>query len=75
MATPGISLAEVYVLRKLHKEKTKESAKEERDGSDKVNLNVSHRRDRSSGGCLSLTFKKVHPNGEFTSSDDSNGND
>uniref|UniRef100_F6H0U6 Uncharacterized protein n=1 Tax=Vitis vinifera TaxID=29760 RepID=F6H0U6_VITVI len=59
MATPGISLAEVYVLRKLHKEKMKRSAKEERAGRDDVN--VSHHGKQSSGGCFSLVFNKVHP--------------
>jgi len=60
MAT-GYGLAEIYVLRKLHKEKMKtmEMEEEERGRADgEYNL----KEKKPSTGCFSWGFKKIHPN-------------
>ncbi|KAK9269863.1 hypothetical protein L1049_025436 [Liquidambar formosana] len=57
-AGAGVTLAEAYVMRKLHKEKMKRMEKEEGerevcvDGESKV----------PGGGCFFSMFKKIHPN-------------
>ncbi|KAE8077364.1 hypothetical protein FH972_015935 [Carpinus fangiana] len=55
----GYGLAEIYVLRKLHKEKMKtmEMEEEERAGGE-YNL----KEKKSSTGCFFWGFKKIHPN-------------
>ena len=55
MATPGYDLAEVYVMRKLHKEKMKRE-EEERAKTGEIDFKV-----KKSTGCFSSIFKKVHP--------------
>ncbi|KAL2489283.1 Uncharacterized protein Fot_42575 [Forsythia ovata] len=53
MLTANADIAEVYVLRKLHKEKMK---KLEKKTSQEKALK------KSDSGCFSILFKKVHPN-------------
>ncbi|XVE60423.1 hypothetical protein DITRI_Ditri05aG0127500 [Diplodiscus trichospermus] len=55
MATPGYELAEVYVMRKLHKEQMKRK-EEERRKTEETGFAV-----KSSSGCFSSMFKKIHP--------------
>lgn len=57
MATPGYELAEVYVMRKLHKDQMKRKV-EERPKTQDIGFQVKN----SSGcGCFSSLFKKIHP--------------
>ncbi|XVF39462.1 hypothetical protein PTKIN_Ptkin01aG0036900 [Pterospermum kingtungense] len=54
MATPGYELAEVYVARKLHKDRMK-IEEEERAKTEEIGFEV-----KNSGGCFSSLFKKIH---------------
>ena len=60
MATPGHELAEVYVMRKLHKDHMKRE-KEERAKTEDIGFAV-----KKSSGCFSSLFKKIHPSHETT---------
>lgn len=57
----GYGLAEIYVLRKLHKEKMKTMEEEERAD---YNVGVIHHqlKQNKSSGCFFWGFKKIHPN-------------
>ncbi|XWS23845.1 hypothetical protein CRYUN_Cryun28dG0050000 [Craigia yunnanensis] len=55
MATPGNELAEVYVMRKLHKDQMKRK-EEERAKTEEIGFAV-----KNSSGCFSSLFKKIHP--------------
>ncbi|XVE95365.1 hypothetical protein REPUB_Repub02eG0090600 [Reevesia pubescens] len=55
MATPGYDLAEVYVMRKVHKEGIQRK-KEERAKTEEIDFAV-----KQSSGCFSSFFKKIHP--------------
>lgn len=57
MATPGYQIAEIYVMRKLHKEKMKRKEEEERAKSEGVGFAGK----KTSGCCFPSMFKKVHP--------------
>lgn len=61
MATPGYYIAEAHVMRKLHKEKMKQTEEEKakRSGDDVVS-GVK----RSSTGCFGM-FKKIHPSNKY----------
>ncbi|KAK9269816.1 hypothetical protein L1049_025389 [Liquidambar formosana] len=58
MASVGAGFAEVYMMRKLHKEKMKRTEKERSERE------VSHVDGESKvpGGCFFSMFKKIHPN-------------
>ncbi|MBA0567784.1 hypothetical protein Golob_005324 [Gossypium lobatum] len=56
MATPGYQIAEIYVMRKLHKEKMKREEEERAKSED-----VGFAGKKSSGCCFPSMFKKVHP--------------
>jgi hypothetical protein len=55
----GYGLAEIYVLRKLHKEKMKIVEEEERDNKMDV---IDQFKEKKSSGCFVWGFKKIHPN-------------
>ena len=50
-------LAEIYVMKKLHKEKMKTREEEERANMDEIEF-----KERKSSGCFFWAFKKIHPN-------------
>ncbi|KAG7980935.1 hypothetical protein I3843_05G207800 [Carya illinoinensis] len=54
----GYGLAEIYVLRKLHKEKMNTMDQEE--GKDN-NMDAIEFKEKTSSGCFFWVFKKVHP--------------
>ncbi|XVF36788.1 hypothetical protein REPUB_Repub19eG0088300 [Reevesia pubescens] len=56
MATPGYQLAEVYVMRKLHKEKMKRKEEEKRAKTEEIDFAV-----KQSSCCFPSMFKKIHP--------------
>ncbi|XWS21553.1 hypothetical protein CRYUN_Cryun30bG0064100 [Craigia yunnanensis] len=60
MATPGYQLAEVYVMRKLHKEQMKRK-EEERAKTEEIGFAV-----KTSSGCFSSMLKKIHPSDTST---------
>ncbi|KAL7176047.1 hypothetical protein ACSBR2_029590 [Camellia fascicularis] len=57
MATVGPYLAEVYVMRKLHKEKMKRTEKEREEKEV-----IADHQGKVSCGCFPRMFKKIHPN-------------
>ncbi|KAL4283047.1 hypothetical protein GQ457_16G019790 [Hibiscus cannabinus] len=59
MATPGYQLAEVYVMRKLHKQKMKR--KEDDDDETRAKTKDVGFVVKKSSGCFPSLFKKVHP--------------
>ena len=54
MAT-GYGLAEIYVMKKLHKEKMKTREEEERANMDEIEFE-----EKKSSGCFFWAFKKIH---------------
>ncbi|KAB1205436.1 hypothetical protein CJ030_MR7G010623 [Morella rubra] len=53
----GQSLAEIYVMRKIHKEKMKATEEEERPNLD---IGIECQENKPSG-CFFWVFKKIHP--------------
>ncbi|KAK8597248.1 hypothetical protein V6N13_001888 [Hibiscus sabdariffa] len=60
MATPGYQLAEVYVMRRLHKQKMKRKEEEEEEEARAKTKDVGFAVKKSSG-CFPSIFNKVHP--------------
>ncbi|KAL4604023.1 hypothetical protein ACB092_10G165200 [Castanea dentata] len=52
----GYGLAEIYVMRKLHKEKMKTREEEERANMDEIEF-----KGKKSSGCFLWAFKKIDP--------------
>lgn len=57
----GYGLAEIYVLRKLHKEKMKIEKEEEEERANNMDV-IDQLKEKKSGGCFFWGFKKIHPN-------------
>ncbi|KAL4604022.1 hypothetical protein ACB092_10G165100 [Castanea dentata] len=53
----GYGLAEIYVMKKLQKEKMKTREEEERANRDEIEFE-----EKKSSGCFFFAFKKIHPN-------------
>lgn len=80
MSTLSVDIAEVYLMRKLHKEKmtrelenkrTKEKAASEgkiSDSNKRSKKNAVEGKKSTFAGCLPIVFKKVHPNSVPSSS-------
>ncbi|KAH6759026.1 hypothetical protein C2S51_019261 [Perilla frutescens var. frutescens] len=68
MSTANFSLAEAYVMKKLHKEKMKKmelvsKSDEEIQDHQSCNNNYNRQGKKADGGCFSLfNFNKIHPN-------------
>ena len=52
----GYGLAEIYVMKKLHKEKMKTTEEEERANMDEIEFE-----EKKLSGCFFWPFKKIHP--------------
>lgn len=62
MATASAGIAEVYVMKKLHKEKMKRMESTDRKAERKVYMiDPPQEEMNSSFGCFSSMFKKIHP--------------
>lgn len=66
MTTPGYELAEVYVMRKLHKEKMKRKEEERAKTEENIGFAVET---STSIGCFSSMFKKIHPSRDTSKSE------
>ena len=52
----GYGLAEIYMMKKLHKEKMKTREEEERANMDEIEIE-----EKKLSGCFFQAFKKIHP--------------
>lgn len=69
MSTMNYGLAEVYVMKKLHKEKmSKMESATKRDGIHTKEDAVDCKEKHVDTGCFPMVFKKIHPNSNSSSS-------
>ncbi|KAL1816892.1 hypothetical protein DCAR_0521298 [Daucus carota subsp. sativus] len=60
-----MSLAEVYVMKKIHKEKMESATEKGNQKADSTDYTKTllKKKKISNGGCFPMVFKKIHPNG------------